>query len=83
MRLYPSAEQRRPTPEAVPTDDRRVVTLGTGVWIVALVVCLVDYRRLVAGGDGWWVWVCVAGIGLGALGLVHLNRRRARARARR
>ncbi len=80
MRLLPRAEDRRPDPEVVPTDDRRAVTLGTFGWLVALVVCLVDRERLVAGGDGWWVWVCVAGIALGAAGLVHLNRQLGRRR---
>lgn len=78
VRLWRRPEDRRPDPEVVHTDDRGAVLLGTVVWVVALVVCLVDRERLVAGGDGWWVWVCVAGIGLGAIGLVHVHRQHLR-----
>jgi hypothetical protein len=66
----------------VRTDDRIAVLAGIGAWVVALVVCLVDRERLVAGGDGWWVWVCVAGIALGVVGLAHVHRQHVRDRDR-
>lgn len=64
----------------VHTDDRKAVLVGIGVWLVALVVCLVDRERLVAHGDGWWVGVCLAGAGLGVVGLAHLHRQELRRR---
>jgi hypothetical protein len=43
----------------------RVVLLGIGLWVVALVVLLVLGDRV----DRLWTWTCVAAIGLGLLGL--------------
>jgi hypothetical protein len=50
----------------VPVDLGRVMLVGTGVWIVALVVCVV----LALVGSATWMptWVCVAGIAAGAFG---------------
>ncbi|SDQ65348.1 Protein of unknown function [Quadrisphaera sp. DSM 44207] len=72
--MVPPAE-RRPDPEPLATDDRRAVVVGTLVWAVLAVACVVARDRLAAQGTGWWLEVCVAGALLGLAGLAHLQRR--------
>jgi hypothetical protein len=85
----PSVTQPEPdrplTPSPpVDTDGVRSVTIGTALWVVALVVMLPFKGRLDAAGQGWWLWTCVAGVGLGLLGIEYTRRRRdAIARVRR
>ncbi|MGH8968434.1 MAG: DUF2530 domain-containing protein [Actinomycetes bacterium] len=67
---------RRPDPEPLETDDVRVVTIGTVVWFVALVLALVFHDPLADGGNENWTWIFLAGAGLGLLGIVYLRRRR-------
>ena len=62
----------RTPPEPVSVDLRQVVLVGTGLWLVALVPCilLAALTRL-----GWTpVRVCLAGVALGALGLNWVSR---------
>jgi hypothetical protein len=70
------AAPRRPDPEPLPTSDLTVVSLGTLVWALALLVALVLRGRLEEQGRGGWVWVAAAGAGLGLVGIRHLRRRR-------
>lgn len=81
MRLYLRPHERHPDPEPLRTDDRKAVLVGSAVWLVLLVACLVLRDDLAAAGRGWWAWSCVAGLGLGAFGLVYLHRREVRQRA--
>ncbi len=57
------------------TDDRRAVLVGTALWVLALLACLVARDALAAAGHGWWTGVCVAGVVIGAAGLGLLQRR--------
>ena len=59
-------------------DAVRTVQVGTALWAVALVVCLVMRDDLVADGREWWLWTCVAGFVLGVIGVVITSRRRSR-----
>jgi Protein of unknown function (DUF2530) len=59
------------------TDDVRVVTIGTGLWAVGLVLTLVLHGRLAEHGNGDWVWIMAAGLFLGLVGIRHVRRRRA------
>jgi hypothetical protein len=79
-------------PDAGPAPERRVVeplevdavvvvTAGTALWAVALVVLVLLHGTLDRHGAGWWVWAAVAGIGLGLIGLSMAIPRRARLRA--
>jgi len=63
------------TAPAFEADDRRVVAVGTAVWLVLLALCLVFLGRLRAVGHLWWVAACATGAGLGLLGLLVLRRR--------
>jgi hypothetical protein len=58
------------------TDDVAIVTLGTVLWAIALVVALVLHDRLADDGRDSWVWVAAAGLFLGLVGVRHVRRRR-------
>lgn len=73
-----SGGEEKPPPnvlEPVPTDDRRAVLTGCGVWLLALVATVLLRDDLDAMGRGWWLWVCVAGLILGTLGVGYLQTR--------
>lgn len=55
-----------------------VTTVGTSVFVVAAAVLGLQYDRLAAAGDGWWLWVAVAGVALGLIGLSYCWFRRSR-----
>lgn len=67
---------RRPDPEPLETNDVAAVTLGTALWVIALVVLLV-LRTTGATEYDRWIWVCVAGVFLGLIGVRKVRRRRA------
>jgi heme exporter protein D len=68
---------RRPDPLPLETDDVKIIAVGTGLWVVALVACLVLRDRLADGGHRSWVWVALAGAFIGLIGLRYVVRRRA------
>lgn len=68
---------RRPDPEPLETDDRPVVWVGIGLWVVAFVVLLVFFRDdLRRHHTTWWLWSCGIGVALGLYGLRFTARRR-------
>ena len=69
--------------EPLDVDGVRTVAVGTGLWLLAFVMLLPFYGRLVDSGRITWLWTCVAGFGLGALGWDYCRRRRRGAIARR
>jgi hypothetical protein len=73
---------RRPAPEPVESDVVTVVTVGTALWAVGLVVTLVLHDRLSEHGNSDWVWIMSAGLFLGLVGIRHVRRRRTALRAR-
>ena len=76
MRLWLKDSERRPDPTPVETDDRKAVLVGSGLWVVALVVVLAV--PLSRGDSGWWLTTCAIGILLGAAGLIYTTRRQRR-----
>ena len=72
---------RRPAPEPIESDDVLVVTVGTALWAVGLVVTLVLHDRLSEHGNGDWVWIMAAGLFLGLVGIRYVRRRRTALRA--
>ncbi len=58
------------------------VSIGTGVWLVVLVVLVALRDRLVESGTTWWIGAAAVGVVSGALGVVFLRWRRRRAQAR-
>lgn len=68
---------RRPDPEPLETDDRRVVLVGIALWAVAFVVLVVFFRDdLRRHHATYWLWSCLIGIALGLYGLHFTARRR-------
>jgi hypothetical protein len=59
------------------TDDVAVVTLGTVLWGVVLVLTLVLQDRLADDGRDSWTAIAAAGLFLGLLGVRYVRRRRA------
>jgi hypothetical protein len=63
--------------EPDPDDGVAAVTVGLGLWAVAVVACFIWRDALADRGADWWVWTSVAGLGIG-VGLLWFTRRRAR-----
>jgi hypothetical protein len=56
------------------------VSIGTVVWIVALIALILLRSRLEESGRGWWLGVAVVGVVTGVGGVVFLRWRRGRRR---
>ncbi|HSE71756.1 MAG TPA: DUF2530 domain-containing protein [Nocardioidaceae bacterium] len=69
--------------EPLDVDGVRTVAVGTGLWLVALIMLLPFYGRLEDSDRLWWLWTCVAGFGLGIIGWDYCRRRRNAKLARR
>lgn len=76
----PRGDGSRPELEPLPYDGVLSVTVGTIVWLVALVVMLPFASDLNDSGHLWWVATAAVGFGLGLLGVWTTSRRRARLR---
>ncbi|MFM6848713.1 MAG: DUF2530 domain-containing protein [Terrabacter sp.] len=57
----------------------RIIEVGLGAWVVALVVTLL-VPALHEGDRNWWPWACVAGLVLGGIGWAYVRRGRGNAR---
>lgn len=70
-----------PTPPIAPlhVPMLRIVEVGLGVWVLALLVTLV-VPALHEGDRSWWPWTCVAGLVLGSIGWAYVRRGRGNAR---
>jgi hypothetical protein len=67
---------RRPDPEPLEVDERPMVAIGMGLWLLALIVLAVFFRDdLRRHHAEWWLWTCGIGIALGAYGLRFVSRR--------
>ena len=66
-------------PEVRPldVDGVGVVTAGTVLWVIALLVLLPFTSTLREDGHGWWIGMAAAGTALGVFGIVFCRRRRA------
>jgi hypothetical protein len=64
----------------VQVDSLRVVAIGTGLWLVALIVLLPFWDWLGRHHHRLWLWTCLAGVIIGLLGSVLTRRHRAQGR---
>jgi hypothetical protein len=55
----------------------RTVTVGTILWLIALIVMLPFWSRLDDDGRLWWIATAAVGFGLGLLGIGYCRRRSA------
>jgi hypothetical protein len=62
--------------EPLDVDGTRTVSVGSALWLVALLALLPFYGTLEANGRLWWLWTCLAGFGWGMVGLEYCRRRR-------
>jgi hypothetical protein len=67
--------------EPLPYDGVASVAVGTGLWLVALLVMLPFADDLKANGNLWWVATAAVGFVLGLAGLWVVVRRRNRLRS--
>ncbi len=74
----PGAAVERAAPQALDVDGIAVVSLGTVLWGIALVVAIAVHGRLERHGHLWWVAAAAVGFGLGLLGVAYCTRRRRR-----
>jgi cobalamin synthase len=58
------------------------VSIGTGAWLVALVVLVLMRSTLAENDATWWIGVAIVGTVSGLLGLVFLRWRKGRASRR-
>lgn len=65
-------------PAPIDPNGTVVVSVGTALWLVALVVALALHSRLQAAGHLWWIGACAAGFALGLVGMGYCRRRRTR-----
>ena len=68
---------RRADPQPLEADDVRLITLGTGLWALALLASILLRNVLEDGGNEGWTWVFLAGTFLGLVGIRYVRRRRA------
>ena len=64
-------EPRPPAPEPLRTNDTAVMTVGTVLWAIALIVLLIVG---LPPDRHWWLWACACGIGGGLFGLWYVRR---------
>lgn len=64
----------------VKVDVLRVLEIGVGCWVVALVLTLV-IPALHGDGRDWWPWTCVSGLIGGSVGWIYVRRGRGNAAA--
>jgi hypothetical protein len=65
-------------PEPIAIDTVKVIQVGTALWGVALVVCLL-VPTLHEGDKSWWPWACFAAFLGGLAGLLYVRRGRGNA----
>jgi len=72
-----SHDLTQPTPELEPlaVDGISAVKLGTLIWAIAFIVCLIARKPLQQLGIKDAHWICLAGVVLGGLGLIYTRRR--------
>ena len=69
-------QPRRPDPEPLQVNEKRIVLVGLALWVIAFVVLAVFFRDDLRRHDAtWWLWACVVGIVLGLYGLRFVSRR--------
>ena len=61
----------------MPFDGVRTVTIGTVLWLIALIVSVTLHSRLQRDGHLWWIATAATGFGLGLVGIYYCRRRSA------
>lgn len=75
MRLWLKDSERRPDPEPVKTDDRKVILVGLVLWLLALGGMLLFLGGVLDSYGPWPLWTCLIGFGIGLVLLVFAHRK--------
>lgn len=75
------SSQEPPEIEPVADDGVRITTLGTLLWALAGVLCLLLRDQLAAHDNEWWIATCAVGTLLGLAAMTYTRRRAAVYRA--
>jgi LPXTG-motif cell wall-anchored protein len=75
VRLYLRAEERRPDPPPLRTNDRATILTGMVLWAVLGLGEILFRGQLAETGRTWWLWTSVIGLLLGGYGLLYISRR--------
>lgn len=75
MRLFVPFNQRKSNPEAVSVNAKRVVLVGTLIWVLIFIVLAALYPTLANSGLEWWLHTAGVGIFLGFVGLIMIRKR--------
>lgn len=75
MRVFVPFSKRKSHPEPVDVDAKKVVLVGTLIWVLLFVVLLALYPTLADSGLQWWLHTAGVGILLGIVGLIMIRKR--------
>jgi fatty acid desaturase len=73
-KFFVKPSQRRPAPEPLKLNARKVLSLGIAIWVLALIATLAFYQSLSDAGLGWWLHTTVVGVGLCIFCLMSVRR---------
>jgi hypothetical protein len=71
----PKAKDAKASLEPLEVNGITAVTVGTIIWAIATVICLIAREQLETAGRGNWVWISACGVLLGLLGIRYTRRR--------
>ncbi|MFM5904172.1 MAG: DUF2530 domain-containing protein [Microbacteriaceae bacterium] len=74
MKLYPDKAERKPDPQPIETNLKRLVLVGLILWCLALAVFVI-FPATVPATRPWWPWTCVIGIILGIYAFFKVQKR--------
>ncbi len=69
-------------PQPMQVDSGRIVLIGTGLWLIALIALLPFWDWLGRHDHRIWLWTCVAGVVLGVIGSLLVRKHRSEGRTR-
>ena len=75
MRLFVPFAERKSHPEPVNVNAKKVVLIGTVLWVLVFVILLALYPTLADAGLEWWLHTAGVGVGLGVVGLIMIRKR--------
>ena len=75
MRLFVPFAERKSHPEPVEVNAKKVVLIGTLIWVLIFFLLLAFYQTLADAGLQWWLHTAGVGIALGLLGLFMIRKR--------
>ena len=66
-KLFVKFSDRHPEPQPAQVNTRLAILVGTGLWILVLIVLIAFYPALANAGLDWWLHTAVVGVLLGIL----------------